>query len=768
MHTMTLGQFGYLEKLLQNIRQSSLTDSFVTKINHDIDRPVQDARPTVGGQRSAPLPSERGGNVQRSGGTAVDLSGSTPAAVRASMVRTLVGPLNRSSDPAPALPLIRRPVAEDFAGYSAPHRARSVFERGSIGKLLMGPEPDPAGATHLNPFRTERGSRADLPFVKMERADGRPAPLGGYQTKVSKDAIDELNKAYADGASESGLFNVAARHRVRLSTLSVRNLINARDQLHRPGKFVPEEDRTPPPEPLRPGESMTDYVARMQGGRFEWAGPYTPSHPFGRNTDERLRRIVSPWVGYEEAERLSSAAQTLVPVLSAMQAVDDTRDGILSARFGDAAVSSASALASLFPGYRSAKGTLRVIDAPALQKAAGTARGAYDPIQAVRLEVEQGLARGAKVTLQSGRVRRRIVGTNEAGRLIDETGTEWPLPSGRQRLEILDFRPDASGVAAAIAKPRRSPEANATLPSVRPAGTSGLLGGPKFVARLGRADGRPGPSGSLDDGLRPQTAPATGELPFAGPGATRQYDPELLRDPGFADLRYDLAREARHRFGEEIIASLGFDPASRIAFQRLAWPSVAPAAVNRSVNGRELLTLRQMFRDDELVRNNLPLTKDMLKAQGNMADVLEAVGRQHPGEFARLREFEQMTIPYEELRLPRTNEPFQQPTAHGPGEFSVADWRGYPDDYVWRPTGPFRWLPPAEYGTQARLRENLNDRYRGSLNFKGLLYDIHEPNPVFLAGAVVDPGNKTLVEREVHQQLITPYWWRLARGTKRK
>jgi hypothetical protein len=332
----------------------------------------------------------------------------------------------------------------------------------------------------------------------MELANGRGPPTMGYQTKVPKEAIDALQTAYGKGASEADLFNIAAQYRVGLPSQSVRNLINARDRDRRPGKFVPKEDRSPPPEPIRADESISEYVDRVQGGRFEWTGPYTPRHPFGRNTDEQLRGIFTPWVGHDEAEHFSTAAQAGIPVLGAMQAVDDALAAARSRRPQAAAANSVVALASIFPGTRSVNGTVRVIDVAALRRAAADVGGGFDAALAVRSAVEEGLASGGRVSLRSGTTARRIVGTNDAGALVDEAGKAWGPPKAGQRLEIRIPPDQATAASAAPAMPFPAEALEPPGPAVRQAGH------PASDGRRPQAAGVAGSSGPCAKRSRPE------------------------------------------------------------------------------------------------------------------------------------------------------------------------------------------------------------------------------------------------------------------------
>jgi hypothetical protein len=674
-----------------------------------------------------------------------------PTAHDIEAARSLLG-ITEPGDRLNMIPPLDRPVVQNWfvsRGSSSPSTPQH-FDRGIVGNLLLGPDTDRERSMSLDPYRTVRGAKIDTSFVKMEPANGRTAPIMGYQTEAPKEAIDALQAAYSNGASEAELFAIGDQYRVGLTLSSVRTLINERDQNHRPGKFVPAEDRTPPPEPMRPGESMTDYIDRVQGGHFEWTGPYTPSHPTGRNTDEQLRQIFAPWVGHEDAERLSTAAQIGIPVLGAMRAADDGWAALRSGRPGTAAVNSTVALASLFPVVRGAKGSLQVIDALALRKAAEGREGAFDAIQAVQGAVEDGLARGGGVSLRSGHTTHRIVGTNEAGALIDETGKAWGLPAAGERLEIRFSQSPSRRSPKSATTPSPLDGVDQPRPTMRPAGRSGLLSGPKAAANQRLVSHDPGktlPPLGVD-----QRPPAQG---LGNPSAS--YDPHLW-DESFSNLRYELPAIIRHRFGEEMISSLAFEPAAKLAFQRLAWQNLPPGALNRSLTGPELVSLAQTFGQNSLNALNLPPSRELAAAADNLRDVLEMVARQHPAHLPRVREFERLTIPDTQLRVPSVGPPPAPRPTGLPGEFSIIDWREYPYEHAWPPEGPFRLLEGEEYTNSLKSKNNMNRRIGHALGFSRKPYQIHEVHTIKLAGDPLGLDNRVLLPNDVHRNEMNAFW----------
>jgi hypothetical protein len=672
----------------------------------------------------------------------------------AEAAESLLWPRGRGEQPDP-LARLQDPLIENLYSHRVGHRPSSptTYRRGWIGKFVLGPGAEPRPHISLYPYRTESGATVDGPTVEMELAKGRDAPPMGYQTKVSKEAIEALQSAFNAGASEAKLFEIAGQFGVGLQLRGIREAVNRRNRDHRSTKFIPQPDTTPTPEPMRPRESTGAYIDRVQGGHFEWTGPYTPSHPTGRNTDEQLRAIFAPFAGQEEAERLSTAAQTLIPPLGAMQAAEDgwaaARSGRPVAALGNATV----AAASLFPPLRSASGQLRIIDAAALRRASSD--GAIDVAREVRSAVENGLAEGAKVTFHSGRVSRSIVGTDKTGSLIDERGRVWGLPRSGERVEI---RIPASGAGGRNISPPQQLDAGfgATVP---PPGRSTLLGGPKSLRSRSAAGVQVGAGEPLGVDLRPTATRDAARAERILRDGRAEYDPNSLWDERFANLRYELPGAVRQRLGGELSASLERDSSANLAFQRQAWPTLGPAVIDRSLTGPALVSLDQMFRPDRLELNGFPLSRDFLAATGNIRDVLETVARQHPDQLPRIRDLGQLTIADPQLHIPRLRRKGEGPILGLPGEFSLVD-KDYPLDHVWLPPGPLRLISGDEYYSSSRLKANFNDRLRNGFIINGKIFEIHEPHPIKFNGDPEDLMNRLLVHRDPHRQIINSYWGR--------
>jgi hypothetical protein len=98
-----------------------------------------------------------------------------------------------------------------------------------------------------------------------------------------------------------------------------------------------------------------------------------------------------------------------------------------------------------------------------------------------------------------------------------------------------------------------------------------------------------------------------------------------------------------------------------------------------------------------------------------------------------------------------------------PGSFSVIDWGTLPEHL--RPTGPLNLLQTGsdELVAAQRAKALANDALRSSLDLRGVPMDIHEIQPVKFGGSPTDLGNKTLVPRDFHQQVVTPFWNQLQR-----
>ena len=90
-----------------------------------------------------------------------------------------------------------------------------------------------------------------------------------------------------------------------------------------------------------------------------------------------------------------------------------------------------------------------------------------------------------------------------------------------------------------------------------------------------------------------------------------------------------------------------------------------------------------------------------------------------------------------------------------PGEFNIIDWKGYPDR-VPKPQGPFRLVEGVEYDIARKAANTANNKMRKTNNLRGLLIDIHEVKPVKFGGSPINPGNKVILDRNLHRQQVTP------------
>ena len=91
-----------------------------------------------------------------------------------------------------------------------------------------------------------------------------------------------------------------------------------------------------------------------------------------------------------------------------------------------------------------------------------------------------------------------------------------------------------------------------------------------------------------------------------------------------------------------------------------------------------------------------------------------------------------------------------------PGEFSVADWTGYPAG-VPKPQGPFRLLGGEEYQAARKAADAANKALRKDIQYVGQ-FDIHEIQPVKFNGSPSSVDNKIILDRAVHRQQVTPWW----------
>ena len=62
-----------------------------------------------------------------------------------------------------------------------------------------------------------------------------------------------------------------------------------------------------------------------------------------------------------------------------------------------------------------------------------------------------------------------------------------------------------------------------------------------------------------------------------------------------------------------------------------------------------------------------------------------------------------------------------------------------------------------------RAKSLANSGLREDLDLSGVPMDIHEIQPVKFGGSPTDLGNKTLLPRATHQQVVTPFWNQLQR-----
>jgi RHS repeat-associated protein len=92
-----------------------------------------------------------------------------------------------------------------------------------------------------------------------------------------------------------------------------------------------------------------------------------------------------------------------------------------------------------------------------------------------------------------------------------------------------------------------------------------------------------------------------------------------------------------------------------------------------------------------------------------------------------------------------------------PGSFSVIDWTGYPE-YLPKPTGSVNLVEGAEYTAARRAADVTNNGLREGFGLRGVEVDIHEIQPVKFGGSPTDPLNKMLLPRDLHRQVVTPFW----------
>ena len=93
------------------------------------------------------------------------------------------------------------------------------------------------------------------------------------------------------------------------------------------------------------------------------------------------------------------------------------------------------------------------------------------------------------------------------------------------------------------------------------------------------------------------------------------------------------------------------------------------------------------------------------------------------------------------------------------GSFSVRNWTGYPANLP-KPTGPMRLLETGsdQLISAQRAKAAINDELRQAFGLRSVNMDIHEIQPVKFGGSPTDLTNKILISRDLHQQVVTPFW----------
>ena len=98
------------------------------------------------------------------------------------------------------------------------------------------------------------------------------------------------------------------------------------------------------------------------------------------------------------------------------------------------------------------------------------------------------------------------------------------------------------------------------------------------------------------------------------------------------------------------------------------------------------------------------------------------------------------------------------------GEFSIIDWRGYPEGLE-RPAGPFRMLHGDEMNL-ARATANEENRMLHGMFPDLKPYQIHEIHPVKFGGSPISPANKVALDPSHHRQ-FSAWWYKLQRVLER-
>jgi RHS repeat-associated protein len=99
------------------------------------------------------------------------------------------------------------------------------------------------------------------------------------------------------------------------------------------------------------------------------------------------------------------------------------------------------------------------------------------------------------------------------------------------------------------------------------------------------------------------------------------------------------------------------------------------------------------------------------------------------------------------------------------GSFSIYNWEGYPSN-IPRPKGPFRLIVGEEYKAARTAANDANRILAKDLDLPGKRIDIHEVTPVKFGGSPTNINNKVFLDRDFHQQVVSPFWYKIQKSAE--
>jgi hypothetical protein len=389
--------------------------------------------PGIGAQPSPAAPAPRPANPPQAA------AHPTPLQMTDDVFSARLGAIARDPDLAPADRFRRMASLSQIAGRPIADQDLQFLAKGHGGQVAYTPGQNgqPGGAAVLN----------TAPQPEPTKAQQRWNPSTGYDPNLRglNSAVRGVinNNKLSDDQVRQQAWGLLSRYGIDPAKfsgdVSVLNGLNAvlkwrAQNPGRPYKGAIDLERLPyanaaPPKapPLQTQEQATqEYINRQQGGAFQWDGPITPSHITGRTTKDEVEAIFRGF-GYSDADQRAETA-SLLPITGGYMALDQ---GVRDLSHGKPKGALGIVLGGLdfVPGGKAATGTAtHVLEAQTLRRVAEAADGTVDLARAgdhLRGAVDEALTSGGRVTLHAGGKPRNIVGTDPAGRMLDDKGGTW-------------------------------------------------------------------------------------------------------------------------------------------------------------------------------------------------------------------------------------------------------------------------------------------------------------------------------------------------------